>query len=228
MVAVTKDYPSKRGPVRAVEGIDLHVEEGELVCLVGASGCGKSTLLSIAAGLQDPTDGAVLVDGLHVTGRRPTAGWCPRATPCTRGGRWPRTWPSAWRSRARPRPSGAERVGHLLEVMGLTAFAGVAPSPAVGRHAPAGGHRPGHGDGAVGAPVRRALRRPRLPDPGLDAGVRPPGEAGHPGHDPDGHPRRRGGGVPVEPGLRADVAARPDRHRAGYPVRRRPGPAAAA
>ena len=127
MVAVTKDYPTKSGPVRAVEGIDLHVEEGELVCLVGASGCGKSTLLSVAAGLTDPTDGAVLVDGVHVIGPGPDRGLVPQSYSL---------YP--WRTVAQNvafgleikglnRSETRERVDHLLDVMGLTAFAASLP-----------------------------------------------------------------------------------------------------
>ncbi len=51
---------------RALTGIDLGVEEGELVSLVGPSGCGKSTLLRCAAGLQAPTEGAVIIEGRTV------------------------------------------------------------------------------------------------------------------------------------------------------------------
>jgi NitT/TauT family transport system ATP-binding protein len=127
MVAVTKDYPSKRGALRAVEDIDLHVEEGELVCLVGASGCGKSTLLSIAAGLQEPTEGSVLVDGHHVTGPGPDRGLVPQTYSL---------YP--WRTVASNVAFGLElkglgkaetreRVTHLLDVMGLAAFAGSLP-----------------------------------------------------------------------------------------------------
>ncbi|SDJ50913.1 ABC transporter ATP-binding protein [Streptomyces indicus] len=48
---------------RALTGIDLGVERGELVCLVGPSGCGKSTLLRCVAGLLRPTEGTVTLDG---------------------------------------------------------------------------------------------------------------------------------------------------------------------
>lgn len=46
--------------------IDLEVETGEFVCIVGASGCGKSTLLNLVAGLEQPSQGKVLLDGEEV------------------------------------------------------------------------------------------------------------------------------------------------------------------
>lgn len=48
--------------------INLEIEEGEFVCIVGASGCGKSTLLNLVAGLEKPTGGKILLDGKEITG----------------------------------------------------------------------------------------------------------------------------------------------------------------
>lgn len=48
--------------------IDLEIENGEFVCIVGTSGCGKSTLLNLVAGLETPTKGRVLLDGEEVKG----------------------------------------------------------------------------------------------------------------------------------------------------------------
>jgi NitT/TauT family transport system ATP-binding protein len=60
---VRKEFGHGRDAVVALDGIDLRVAPGELVCLVGASGCGKTTLLNLAAGLDTPTAGTVRVTG---------------------------------------------------------------------------------------------------------------------------------------------------------------------
>lgn len=48
--------------------IDLEIQTGEFVCIVGKSGCGKSTLLNLVAGLEIPTEGKILLDGKEITG----------------------------------------------------------------------------------------------------------------------------------------------------------------
>ncbi|MGB6007668.1 ABC transporter ATP-binding protein [Castellaniella sp.] len=55
----------------ALENIDLHVRDGEFVAIVGPSGCGKTTLMRLAAGLDAPTSGQVLVGGEGVNGPGP-------------------------------------------------------------------------------------------------------------------------------------------------------------
>lgn len=54
--------------VPVLEGIDLEIKRGEIVCLIGASGCGKSTLLNAIAGLVPVSSGAIEVDGARVHG----------------------------------------------------------------------------------------------------------------------------------------------------------------
>ncbi len=55
---------------RILEGIDLEIRRGEIVCLVGPSGCGKTTALRIATGLLAPTRGAIAFDGAPLLGPR--------------------------------------------------------------------------------------------------------------------------------------------------------------
>ena len=57
------------GGIQAVKGIDLHVDKGELVCLIGTNGAGKTTTLKGITGLQPVKDGAIRYAGENVTGR---------------------------------------------------------------------------------------------------------------------------------------------------------------
>ncbi|GAB4242564.1 MAG: ABC transporter ATP-binding protein [Thermoleophilia bacterium] len=56
---LAKEFFVKGGVVRAVDGVDLNIREGEFVCIVGPSGCGKTTLLRILAGLETATSGEI-------------------------------------------------------------------------------------------------------------------------------------------------------------------------
>jgi NitT/TauT family transport system ATP-binding protein len=120
---LVKDY----GPLRVLDGVDVHVEAGELVTLVGASGCGKSTMLAIVAGLSPPSGGAVLLDGQPVEGPGPDRGLVFQHYTL---------YP--WRTVRENVSFGLElqrlgkreirnRVDRYLEVMGLTDFADMLP-----------------------------------------------------------------------------------------------------
>jgi NitT/TauT family transport system ATP-binding protein len=124
---VTKVFRRRRDKVVALDGVDLVVADGELVCLLGASGCGKSTLLSIIGGLEEATTGTVTVEGDLVIGPGADRGmvfqgyslypWLTVAENIGFGlklGRW---------SKDRRR----ERVEELLGIMSLGDFADALP-----------------------------------------------------------------------------------------------------
>ena len=67
--AVTKTFESDGAPVRALRGLEFTMSPGEFVAIMGPSGCGKSTLLNLAAGLDTPTDGEIVVAGESLTGK---------------------------------------------------------------------------------------------------------------------------------------------------------------
>jgi putative ABC transport system ATP-binding protein len=66
---VTKTFESDGAPVRALRGLDFTMSAGEFVAIMGPSGCGKSTLLNLAAGLDTPTDGEIVVAGESLAGK---------------------------------------------------------------------------------------------------------------------------------------------------------------
>jgi NitT/TauT family transport system ATP-binding protein len=66
-----KTFHRKGSQVQALQDVDLAIEEGQFVSLVGASGCGKSTLLRLVDGLIAPTSGEVRLDGQAVQGAGP-------------------------------------------------------------------------------------------------------------------------------------------------------------
>ena len=68
MRGVSKTYGQQAAEVHALRGIDLSVEAGAMVAVMGPSGSGKSTLLTIAGSLEDPTSGEVLVGGAALSG----------------------------------------------------------------------------------------------------------------------------------------------------------------
>ncbi|MBI3321795.1 MAG: ABC transporter ATP-binding protein [Candidatus Omnitrophica bacterium] len=69
---VSKSFPHNGATVEALQDISLTVEEGEFVCLLGPSGCGKSTIVHLIAGLEAPSAGQILVDGVPVAGPDPS------------------------------------------------------------------------------------------------------------------------------------------------------------
>lgn len=64
---VVKKYRVGKEIVTALNGVDLQVNEGEFVAILGTSGCGKTTLLNLAAGLERPTRGEVIFRGVKIS-----------------------------------------------------------------------------------------------------------------------------------------------------------------
>lgn len=65
---VTRVYDEKTIPVYAVNGVHLHIERGEFTALVGPSGSGKTTVLNMIGGLDHPSSGHVIVNGINISG----------------------------------------------------------------------------------------------------------------------------------------------------------------
>jgi nitrate ABC transporter ATP-binding subunit len=64
---LSKVYPTPKGSYTVLEGVNLTVNEGEFICVIGHSGCGKSTLLDMVSGFRTPTAGEVLLQGQQIT-----------------------------------------------------------------------------------------------------------------------------------------------------------------
>ncbi|WP_280493002.1 ABC transporter ATP-binding protein [Nocardia asiatica] len=144
---------SKRfGAAHAVREVSLDIADGEFMVLLGPSGCGKSTLLRMIAGLEDPSDGRILLDDRDITHQAPqqrdlamvfqSYALYPHLTVAKNIG-------FPLRARRTPRAKVAERVSEVAAVLGLTELLRRRPS------ALSGGQR-----------QRVALARAMVRDPG--------------------------------------------------------------
>ena len=111
--------------VRALDGISINVDPGEIVAVVGGSGCGKSTLLRVVSGLDHPTQGAVALDGDTIVSPHEKIGIVfqePRLLP------WLTVAENVGFGLAdRPKAERAERVARQLDRVGLSEKANVWP-----------------------------------------------------------------------------------------------------
>ena len=67
-----KDLSLSFGSVEVLQKLDIDINDGEFLVLLGSSGCGKSTLLNCIAGLLDITDGQIFIKGRNVTWDEPS------------------------------------------------------------------------------------------------------------------------------------------------------------
>lgn len=65
---VSMTFRTPAGVFHALDHVSLRVPQGRFVSLIGPSGCGKSTLFNLVAGLQEPSEGRILIDGIDATG----------------------------------------------------------------------------------------------------------------------------------------------------------------
>ncbi|MEZ5527475.1 MAG: ABC transporter ATP-binding protein [Gammaproteobacteria bacterium] len=65
------EFNTGSGPFRALQQVNLKIDKGEFISLIGHSGCGKSTVLNIVAGLYQATEGGVILDGREIAGPGP-------------------------------------------------------------------------------------------------------------------------------------------------------------
>ncbi len=70
---ISRHYKRARSTVRALDGVSIAIKRGEFVAIVGSSGSGKSTLLNLIAGLDHPTAGSIILDGLDLNDLTPRA-----------------------------------------------------------------------------------------------------------------------------------------------------------
>jgi NitT/TauT family transport system ATP-binding protein len=126
--SLTKVYATATGPLVALDDVSFTVNEGEFISLVGPSGCGKSTLLSILGGLEERSDGDLVLAGKHHDSPRPDIGMMFQTSVLF-----------PWRSiRENVRLPGiilgldkkqqAERCDELLDMVGLNGFGERYPS----------------------------------------------------------------------------------------------------
>jgi ABC-type nitrate/sulfonate/bicarbonate transport system ATPase subunit len=125
---VSKTFRASRLSIKALEGISLQVMPREFLTIVGPSGSGKSTLFNLIAGLMEPDEGAILIDGLPSSGRLGQFGYMPQ-----------RDLLLPWRSvienvilpqevRGAALPEARRRAIELLPLFGLESFGNAYPA----------------------------------------------------------------------------------------------------
>ena len=125
--SLSKTFNYQNKPLTALENIEIELQANEFVCLVGASGCGKSTLLKIIAGLMDPSEGQVCVEGEAVEGPGSDRGMVFQSYSLFPWLTVAKNVEFGLKLQGLPKKERQERIAYYLDVVGLSRFANALP-----------------------------------------------------------------------------------------------------
>lgn len=120
---LTKVFNTSSGPLKVVDDVSFSVREGEFICLLGPSGAGKSVTLNCIAGLLDPTEGSVKVNGVSVQQQKPNYGYIFQQSRMIPWKTVEENLSFALRAETgRPVPDEKQRIQRVLELVNLSGY----------------------------------------------------------------------------------------------------------
>jgi NitT/TauT family transport system ATP-binding protein len=120
--ALSVTYKTERGEFPAVDGLDLHMDKGDICALIGPSGCGKSTLLYVLSGIIAPNGGRALIAGQPVNPKAQRIGLVPQSYGLLDWADVTRNATLGLRVKGDDISEAMPAVSHMLEKLGLTAL----------------------------------------------------------------------------------------------------------
>jgi NitT/TauT family transport system ATP-binding protein len=124
---LSKHFSTKNGTLVVLKEINMSIERGEFICVVGASGSGKSTLLRQVAGLDSPTKGEVKIDGKRVTSPGPDRGMVFQHYTLYPWMNVQKNTEFGLKLQGVPQKERKEQASYYLNVVGLSQFARLLP-----------------------------------------------------------------------------------------------------
>ena len=122
-----KQFPTKQGNLSVLEDINMSIEQGEFICVVGTSGSGKSTLLRQIAGLDRPTAGEIRMGNRPVVGPGPDRGMVFQHYTLYPWMSVQKNTEFGLKLQGVPARERRERASHYLDIVGLSGFAHLLP-----------------------------------------------------------------------------------------------------